>query len=418
MKKLWLFFFPLLFMPNFGLTQQTSQGVLEISDWLMAPFVLLLLIAPSAKYKQRISQLDPYLWGFLVWALLSVLTIPFRYDYRDDLPILIGSALKLARLAVYVVAALLIPRALHDSAARAKWLWSMLLTLAMLSFGLLAGSRGDALVRPADALQGYKSYNLTVVAIAILCSYIAGLWIDNVGTRTWRRMAAAVVVFAGCSVVLSSSLSSHGRGGWLAFSSGIAYLLWKRIQTTRTLAILFIAGVISTVAYQTLPSFNSLVNATLFPSRNSNSEEPVDDGARVWTWQHEAPKFIDAPVLGTGFFHRGNLSGLWSSGSHNFFLQMFLETGIVGGVLVILVFACAWRLACHPAAIRNRVSVATRASLVTAITAGLSGEYFYGGTGALVLFAMLALVGSLPTEPLVYLSDSTNFRPLRFETAS
>jgi O-antigen ligase len=175
--------------------------------------------------------------------------------------------------------------------------------------------------------------------------------------------------------------------------------------------------VFSAAAYQALPSFKSLVDETLSPSRNSNSEAPLDDGARIWTWQHEAPKFLAAPVMGTGFFHRGDLSGLWSSGSHNFFLQMFLETGIVGGGLVILVFACAWRQACCRVAMQNRVSVATRAALVTAITAGMSGEYFYGGTGVLVLFAVLALVGSLPSEPFVHLSDGSHFHPIRLRTA-
>ena len=40
-----------------------------------------------------------------------------------------------------------------------------------------------------DALEGYKSYNAIIVSIAILCSYIAGLWIDNLGSRKWRQSA-------------------------------------------------------------------------------------------------------------------------------------------------------------------------------------------------------------------------------------
>ncbi len=70
MKRLWLLCFPLLFMPNFGFSQQTPFGVLEVSDWLILPFIVLLVIAPSANYEQRISKLNPLLWGFLVWALL------------------------------------------------------------------------------------------------------------------------------------------------------------------------------------------------------------------------------------------------------------------------------------------------------------------------------------------------------------
>jgi len=98
MKRLWLFCFPLLFMPNLGFSQKTAFGVLEVCDWLIVPFIVLLVIAPSAKYEQRVSKLHPLLWGFLIWALLSTLSIHFRYEYLDDVPILIGSCLKLARL--------------------------------------------------------------------------------------------------------------------------------------------------------------------------------------------------------------------------------------------------------------------------------------------------------------------------------
>jgi O-antigen ligase len=416
-KKLWLFFFPLLFMPNFGFSQHTEQGVLEISDWLIVPFLFLLLIAPSARYKQRFSQWNPYLLGFFVWALFSVLTIHFRYDYRDDLPILIGSCLKLARLTLYVLAAILVTRSLHDPVVRAQWMWSLLAALAMLSIGLLASSHSDQSAQASDALEGYKSYNLTVVSVAILCTYIAGLWIDNVSTTAWRWTAAFAIAVAGCSIVLSSSLANHGRGGWLAFAMGFSYLLWKRIKTTKIFAILIVLSVISAAAYQTLPSFQSLVDVTFSLSGKSNSAG-VDDGARLSTWQHEAPKFVNAPFFGTGFFHRGSLSGLWDSGSHNFFLQMFLETGLVGGSLVILLFACAWRQASHPAAIRNKVSVATRAALITAITAGITGEYFYGGTGVLILFAVLATVGSLPVDVFVYVSNGVRLYPVKLRAAS
>jgi O-antigen ligase len=148
------------------------------------------------------------------------------------------------------------------------------------------------------------------------------------------------------------------------------------------------------------------------------SEEPVDDGARVWTWEHEAPKFVNAPVFGTGFFHRGGESNLWSTGSHNFFLQMFLETGFVGGSLLLLIFFFAWQQACHPVARRNKVGIATRAALITAMTAGITGEYFYGGIGVLVLFAALAMVGSLPSQTFIYMRDGSRLRPIRLQTAS
>jgi len=401
-KRLWLFFFPLLFMPNAGFSHRTDFGVLEVCDWLIAPFIVLLMIAPSAKYEQRVAKLNPLLWSFLVWALLSTLSIHFRYEYLDDVPILIGSCLKLARLVLFVMAGVLIARKLGDPKARGEWLWSLLAALLMLSMGLLANS-GDPNAQPTDVLEGYKSYNAIVVSVAILCSYIAGLWIDSGGSRRWRQCASVTIAFAVCSVFISSSLSSHGRGGWLAFAAGFGYILLKRTQTLKTLVIIFIVGLVCITAYEILPNFRSVVDLTLSASDDATLQS-VDDGSRISTWVHEGPKLVNAPLLGTGFYHRAGASGLWETGSHNFFLQMFLETGVVGGGLLILIFALTWRQAGLTAMSRNKISVSTRAALITAIVGGMSGEYFYGGVSVLVVFAAFAMAGALPTVEVVFMT--------------
>jgi O-antigen ligase len=412
MKRLWLFCFPLLFVPNFGFSHQTDFGVLEVCDWLIVPFIVLLVIAPSAKYEQRIARLSPFLWGFLVWALLSTLSIHFRYQYLDDVPILVGSCLKLVKLVLFVTAGVLIARKLSEPGVRGEWIWSLLAALVMLSMGLLASSGGPD-VQPTDALEGYKSYNAIIVSVAILCSYIAGLGVDNIGSRRWRQYASVSITFAICSVFISSSLSSHGRGGWLAFAAGFGYIFWKRTQTLKTLAIIFIVGLASVTAYETLPNFQSLVDLTLSPP-DDTSLQSVDDGARFSTWVHEAPKLVNAPILGTGFYHRGGTSGLWDSGSHNFFLQMFLETGIVGGILMVSVFALTWRQAGLKTTSLNKISVATRAALITAIVGGMSGEYFYGGVSVLVLFATFAIAGALPTVEVVFMADKMRSHVVRW----
>ena len=412
MKRLWLFFFPLLFVPNVGFSHRTDFGVLEVCDWLIGPFIVLLIMAPSAKYEQRVAKLNPLLWAFLVWALLSTLSIHFRYEYLDDVPILVGSCLKLARLVLFVIAGVLIARKLGDPKTRGEWTWSLLAALMILSIGLLASS-GQPDAQPTDVLEGYKSYNAIIVSVAILCSYIAGLWIDNVGSRMWRQCASVTIAFAMCSVFLSSSLSNHGRGGWLAFAAGFGYILWKRTQTVKTLAIIFIVCLVSVTAYETLPNFRFVVDLTLSPADDAPLQS-VDDGARVSTWTHEAPNLINAPVLGTGFYHRGGASGLWDSGSHNFFLQMFLETGVVGGILVISVFVLIWRQAGLTAVSRNKISVPTRAALITAIMGGMSGEYYYGGVSVLVVFAAFAMAGALPAAEVVFMTDKAESQIVRW----
>jgi O-antigen ligase len=416
MRRLWLFCFPLLFVPNLGFSHQTGFGVLEVSDLLVVPLIFFLLIAQPARFEQRVGELKPWLWGFLGWALLSTLSIHFRYDYLDSVPIVAGCCLKLGRLALYVAAGLLITRSLGDPKVRQLWMWSLVAALFMISVGLLAGS-GDHSAQSSDTLEGYKSYNVIIVSVAMLCSYLLGLWSESVCTRRWNAVAGIAVLFGGSAVVLSTSLSTHGRGGWVAFAAGFGYIAWKRIHTVKILAITAVLSLVALASYHTVSTFKSLVDETFIPDTTSGTEQVVDDGARLWSWRQEGAKFIDAPVFGTGFYHRGGASGLWKTGSHNFFLQMFLETGIVGGVLMVMIFAVAWRQAGLGTAVQNKLSTATRAALITAIAGGISGEYFYGGIGVMVLFSVLALSGSLPYGKLLYVNLGGNIHPLRRRVA-
>ena len=403
MSRLWLFCFPLLFLPNFGFSHQTVFGVVEISDWLIVPFIVLLIIAPATRYQQKVAGLNQLLLGFLVWASLTILSIHFRYSYLDDVPLLLGCFLKLAKLALYVSAGVLIAKKLSSSKVRTQWLWSLLAAVVMLSMGLLASNNNPG--PQSDALEGYKSYNAVIVSMAILCAYIAGLWIDDVGTRKWRLGASLVLAFAVSSVILSASLSTHGRGGWLALIVGCGYIFWKKTRRIKSFAVILVLGLAGIAAYRTLPNFESLVEATISPSQEEVGNG-LNDGTRLTTWAHEAPKLIDAPLLGTGFYHRGGFSNLWDTGSHNFFIQMFLETGVVGGSLVLMIFGFMWRQMGSMVARQNRISLATRAAWIAAVVGGMSGEYYYGGTSILVLFAIFAMGGALPAANVVQLTET------------
>ena len=395
MTRLWLLCFPLLFLPNLGFAHETTYGVLEMSDLVIGLFVLLLIIAPSVDHRQKISQVNLLLVAFLVWASLSTLSIHARYDYLDVAPVLVGCFVKLAKLALYSTAGILISTKLINARVRAQWLWSLLAAVIMISVGLLMSLNGER-AQLMDNVAGYKSYNSIIVAIVILLSYIAGLWIDNAAGRSWRSAAVPVAGFAICSVLLSASLDAHGRGGWLALIAGCGYIFWKKTRKTKAFAIVLLLGLMGFAAYKTLPDFRSLVDTTISSPDNEETYRVsgVDEGARVTTWMHEAPKFLNSPLLGTGFYHRGGTAGLWDTGSHNFFLQMFLETGVVGGVLVIMAFCLMWRQAGSLVSRRARISVATRAALITAVVGGMSGEYFYGNVTVLVLFAVFGLAGA------------------------
>ncbi len=407
MTKLWLLCFPLLFLPNLGFAYETAYGVIEVSDWVIIPFVLFLVIAPSIDHRLKMSTVKLAMIGFLVWTSLSTLSIPARYDYLNYVPVLSGCFVKLAKLTLYAAAGLLISTKLVSARVRAQWLWSLLGAVVMLSMGLLASINGGR-SQVMDNVTGYKSYNSIIVSTAILLCFVAGLWIDNTANRTWRFASVLVGGLALSSVLLSASLDAHGRGGWVALLIGCGYILWKKTRKTKAFAFVLLLGLTGWGAYKSLPNFASLIDTTISSSDDEKTSRVsgIDEGARVTTWLHETPKIINAPFFGTGFYHRGPTAGLWETGSHNFFIQMFLETGVVGGVFVIVIFALMWRQAASANSKQAKISIATRAALMAAIVGGMSGEYFYGNVTVLVLFAIFAVADAGPLRSIVRSADN------------
>ena len=77
---------------------------------------------------------------------------------------------------------------------------------------------------------------------------------------------------------------------------------------------------------------------------------------------------------------------------------MFLETGWVGGFLIVLAFRRMWLDAGSRGAERAGLTTGLRAALVAAAAGGMGGEYFYGGIGLLSLFVAYAPTGGLPRD--------------------
>ena len=211
-----------------------------------------------------------------------------------------------------------------------------------------------------------------------------------------RLFFLGLIAAALCSIVISASLSHHGRGGWLALVIGYLYFLGRRTARVKAVSVALLVVLTAVIGYSTLPDFRSLVDSTFSPNFPEYSVSGIDDGARTFTWIHEASKLVNAPLLGTGFYHRGGASGLWDTGAHNFLIQMFLETGIIGGIFVVMIFVRMWYQAGSYVAIQQRAGIPTRAALIVAIIAGMSGEYFYGSASILVLFSIFGFVGALP----------------------
>lgn len=389
MRRLWLAWMPLLYLPNFGLGGRTAFGTLELSDFLIGPFLVLLALAPRMRPEATSpvvrSSMMP-LAAFSAWALLSTLLIRERYGYADHGAVLVG-LLKLGKLVLYGAAGVAVSRRIVDDDDRRGFAWSLLASGLVVAVGLILAQDHDDAFRPDQAPAGYKAANAVSAMMAALLCYQGGALLVGEGSRRWRLVAAPSLV-----VMAAGFFLSRGRGGWVAAFAGALYLLARTGIGARFVVGVAAVGVVTVGAYATLPDFREDVDRTLWPDRDAmawyaSGVAGVDDGARLSTWAHELNALAKSPLLGTGFYHRGGASGLWSTGSHNFFLQMALETGLVGGLLVLEWFRRAWRVAAD--------NVPARAALVAAFASGLSGEYYYGGLVLFNLMAVMAAVFSL-----------------------
>jgi hypothetical protein len=391
-----LFLLPILFLPNLGLGSYTSYGSFDFSDYIIVFYLLSLWPAARRTTPYCAERLGYLVSVFLVWAFLGAATVNFRYDYGADTHALSSGLLKLAKLVLYGWAGWLTTRALKDGEVRRQFHWSLLAILAVLGVSLLAGPGKNAAAELAS--WGYKSNNPISVGLAILVSYVGGLLLCRHGSRGWR-WAAAIAVALG----LAGTFVSGGRGGWLAVIGAAAYFFSRRGFRVKAIGLCVVILLVGYLSYQLFPDFGARLRFTVgedftssSPTRDAVRLGGIDVGGRPIAWFGEGPKLLDAPMLGAGFFHRGGLSPLETWGSHNFFLQMFLETGIVGGGLMLLALRRMWTDSASPVARRRLLKTPLRAALIAASVGGMGGEYYYGGVVLLALFLVYAPAGGLP----------------------
>lgn len=394
MKSFWIWFVPLLFLPTLGFGVPTPFGTLEMIDFLLIPFIPLLMLSPKTAGATLRGEINRLGLLFICWAFATILWIYLKYNYRDPVPVLLFSLLKLAKFFLYSFVGLAISRRLVSDELREKYHFTIVAVGAMTGLSLAIVKKISEMTMGTVFPTAYKVTNMVSVGLSIVFVYVLTLYLSGYGSSRWRKFAFIGLIF----MVLGSSFSG-GRGGWLAALAGLGYALFYIRLRLRTLAvgISFVIGMFA--LYQLNADFHRQIDYTLFPDPEylqtyNAGVGGVDDGARIATWTHELTKLASSPIFGTGFFHRGLESGLWDTGSHNFWLQMFLETGLVGGFFVLYLMFRMWIHAGLYATEDKHVSLALKVALITAFVGGLSGEYFYGSYGLLSLLLVYAPVGS------------------------
>lgn len=386
----WLSYFPLLFLPNLGMGGRTSFGALDLSDVFICPYVFMVALQGRTGGRTLSGKVAPLMVIFVGWALFVTLLMTARYRY-DDTFHLVLSLLKLVKFVLYGLAGMLTARALTNDRVRQGFIRSLAFAGIVAGLGLFWVGQKSAMTEETQAL-GYKASNAVSVMAAIVGCYLCGLWLRG---KVESRLSRWLVLAAMASLIVGSAIS-EGRGGWVAGIAGVGYLCYRSGLQKRSLLIVAGASAFSLLLYAFSPVFQQRVQFTFFQGNSSSG--PIDDGGRPENFTKGVEQFQSSPILGTGFFHRAGETGLYVHGSHNFFLQMFLETGIPGGLLMLGICYRLWRLAGSASARCAGLEIPSKAALVAAMVGAMSGEYFYGGITMFALLAVYAACGSLPAK--------------------
>ena len=400
-----LLLFPIMFLPLVGTA--TEYGNLGMSDYVL-PFIYLALLPglPAAIGRQGFPRRVTICFVlFVAWALASTLTIPLRFQVSDTTDYYVGfGLLKLGKFAEYAVFGYFLLPWLKDQRS-INWFKLALLggTLAMAlnaTWISMYVAEADVAEEGKQAILGGKN------GVSTLLAMLVAYWAADL-LYTKRNLLAMAGILGVVLLALAGMLICMGRGGWVAAIVAVSYLLFtvrKRPRFAARLAAFMIAmAVLTAVVITRSPAIQDRIDETLHADEHSSGQEGInpftevtglDDGGRVTLFLYGLMMMSDCPVLGSGFFHRGDNTGVFIAGMHNFFTEMGLETGLVGLTLLLIILVSFWRQIGRGWPHREgnlSARIALRAAIVAVTTACFSEEYLYGGLHLLCLSAFAAL---------------------------
>jgi len=177
----------------------------------------------------------------------------------------------------------------------------------------------------ANALGAY-AVTASLVLVALLIT-------------NWHIKKIRYILILLCIGALGSLLYSYSRGGYLAFIIGFLFVIFNYKKSFKLLIpIIIIAGI----------GVNFLPNSVeeRFTSIEA-SEQNRDESAksRFVFWEVAYENFKEQPILGYGFKTAADIRiNPYQMDTHNYFIKILEERGIVGSIFLVLVLYSIWKL--------------------------------------------------------------------------
>ncbi len=148
------------------------------------------------------------------------------------------------------------------------------------------------------------------------------------GKRAIVYLAAVIVLFGGI-------VFTYSRAAWLTLAVGslligASSLLRSRNSTTqKRIWPLFLIVSLIALALYALPSVSERIEQT-FRQQEWSTISYFDMGGREQGWRRYLQEFSRRPLVGTGYFSYPYLGTVHWSGSHNQWLTMLVDVGLIG----------------------------------------------------------------------------------------
>lgn len=196
------------------------------------------------------------------------------------------------------------------------------------------------------------------------------------GPNSFRRKCAIVST----GVVLSAILLTGSRGGVLSAAIAMLIFLWRISKKLSQRSVIAAGLVITTIVAMLI--MGSLPQ-NLLERFNPDVVLGSEGAGRFSIWKIGAVAFSDKPLLGYGYNNFPYAYDLFypqvpirydpgvHRPAHNIYLQTFVEMGVIGGFLLLVVFWQHWRLV-RWLSRRQPAYTAVEAILVGVLVAGLT----------------------------------------------
>lgn len=179
-----------------------------------------------------------------------------------------------------------------------------------------------------SGLMGYAGVNGLAAFMASFCVLLLGLY----NSRLPRTLKVSIpIVLLAC---IYTVLFAFSRGAYLAVAAGALFVGLAR----RSIVVVFIFAALLIVC-TAIPGVADRVGGT-YTQSDTSTEGALDSSAqsRIVVWQDAIELIKSHPLLGTGFdsyryMHRvGSLED-----THNYYLKVCLEEGVLGLLLFVIV---------------------------------------------------------------------------------